>query len=321
MRVRGVVHDQVDDDAHVALVRLGDELAELVERAELGEDPLVVGDVVAAVAQRRGEERRKPQPVDAEPLQVVELADQPAEVAGAVAVRVDERAHHDLVEHRSSVPLRVEGQTGQRDGSGEGHPSSLGEGAQPPAHTIAGVTVPTPHADALARIPVREARSTVLGSTTRYWEYGPADAAHTVVIAHGYRGDHHGLEPVIALLPEVRFVSPDLPGFGVSTPMTEAPHSIAGLRALARRVPRRARAARTPCCSGTRSDRWSPPTRSLTACATPALILINPISTDPHQGGGARHERPHPRVLRHRAQAARAPRPRRCSATGSSCRS
>ena len=51
--VGGVVERQVDDDAHVALVRLRDELAELVERAELGEDRAVVGDVVAAVAQRR----------------------------------------------------------------------------------------------------------------------------------------------------------------------------------------------------------------------------------------------------------------------------
>ena len=112
------------------------------------------------------------------------------------------------------------------------------------------MTVPTPHADALARIPVREGSVDVLGSTTRYWEYGPSDAAHTVVIAHGYRGDHHGLEPVIALLPEVRFIGPDLPGFGASTPMTEAPHSIEGyarwlggfLDALG--PPRRGRAAR-----------------------------------------------------------------------------
>ncbi|MEO5919994.1 MAG: alpha/beta fold hydrolase, partial [Pseudolysinimonas sp.] len=90
------------------------------------------------------------------------------------------------------------------------------------------MTVPTPHADALSRIPVRDGSLEVLGSTTRYWEYGPADAARTVVIAHGYRGDHHGLEPVVALLPEVRFISPDLPGFGASTPMTGAPHSIEG---------------------------------------------------------------------------------------------
>jgi pimeloyl-ACP methyl ester carboxylesterase len=49
-----------------------------------------------------------------------------------------------------------------------------------------------------------------------------------MVVVHGYRGDHHGLEPVVKLLDDFHVVSPDLPGFGESTPMTEAPHSIEG---------------------------------------------------------------------------------------------
>ena len=59
--------------------------------AVVGLDREEVGDVVAAVAQRRGVERQQPDAVDAEPLQVVELLDQPAEVARAVAVAVEER--------------------------------------------------------------------------------------------------------------------------------------------------------------------------------------------------------------------------------------
>ena len=147
------------------------------------------------------------------------------------------------------------------------------------------MTVPTPHADALSRIPVREGSVEVLGSTTRYWEYGPADAAQTVVIAHGYRGDHHGLEPVIALLPEVRFVSPDLPGFGVSTPMTGAPHSIAG---YARWLDGFLSALDLHGSVLLGHSFGSMVTTSAIAdgLATPALILINPISTDPHRGGG-----------------------------------
>lgn len=68
----------------------------------------------------------------------------------------------------------------------------------------------------------------VLGSRTRYWEYGTPDTGPTIVVVHGYRGDHHGLEPVVKLLPDFHIVSPDLPGFGESTPMTEAAHSIEG---------------------------------------------------------------------------------------------
>ncbi len=172
------------------------------------------------------------------------------------------------------------------------------------------MTVPTPHAAALARIPVREGSVEVLGSTTKYWEYGPADAAHTVVIAHGYRGDHHGLEPVIALLPEVRFISPDLPGFGDSTPMTEAPHSIEGLRALAGRFPRRARAPRRGRAARAlvRIDGHHPRDRGRSRDAR-----SHPDQPDldrPAQGRWACDERPDPRLLRRRPQAARAPRPR-----------
>ncbi|MCU1441473.1 MAG: alpha/beta hydrolase [Rhodoglobus sp.] len=90
------------------------------------------------------------------------------------------------------------------------------------------MSIPSPYAELLARIPVESRSIEVLGSTTKYWVYGPVDAAVTIVIAHGYRGEHHGLEPVIAQLPNVRWIGPDMPGFGESTPMTEAPHSIPG---------------------------------------------------------------------------------------------
>ncbi|MBX3196002.1 MAG: alpha/beta fold hydrolase [Microbacteriaceae bacterium] len=148
------------------------------------------------------------------------------------------------------------------------------------------MSVPTPHADALARIPVREASAEVLGSTTRYWEYGPADAARTVVIVHGYRGDHHGLEPVIARLPGVRIIGPDLPGFGQSTPMTGAPHSIEGygrwLGAFLDELGLRGGAVLIGHSFGSMVT-----THAIDAgLETPALILINPISTDPRRGGG-----------------------------------
>lgn len=86
----------------------------------------------------------------------------------------------------------------------------------------------SPYADALDRIPVRQGGFDLLGGTTRYWDYGDPDAATTVVVVHGFRGDHHGLEPVVAQLPALRMISPDLPGFGESTALTEAAHDIEG---------------------------------------------------------------------------------------------
>ncbi|MAT19054.1 MAG: alpha/beta hydrolase [Leifsonia sp.] len=149
------------------------------------------------------------------------------------------------------------------------------------------MTVPAPHADELARIPVRENTVQVLGSATRYWEYGPADARDTIVICHGYRGDHHGLEPVIALLPEVRVIGPDLPGFGASTPMTERPHDIAGYgdwyAGFLDALELRGRAIVLGHSFG------SMVTSHAVAAGldTPALILVNPISSDPLTGAGA----------------------------------
>ncbi|WP_431247527.1 alpha/beta fold hydrolase [Leifsonia xyli] len=88
--------------------------------------------------------------------------------------------------------------------------------------------VTSPYAVALERVPVREEAVSVLGSTTRYWDYGDPHASTVLVLVHGFRGDHHGLEPVVAQLDGVRMVSPDLPGFGGSTPMREAAHDIDG---------------------------------------------------------------------------------------------
>ncbi len=148
------------------------------------------------------------------------------------------------------------------------------------------MTVPAPHAAALAEIPVREAEVTVLGSRTRYWEYGPRDAEHTILLVHGYRGDHHGLEPVIALLPEFRFISPDLPGFGASTPMTEAPHSIAGYE---RWMSGFAQAAELPADTIVFGHSFGSMITSHAVAdgfATPGLILLNPISADPKTAAG-----------------------------------
>lgn len=69
------------------------------------------------------------------------------------------------------------------------------------------------------------------GVSTRYWVYGQDDAPTTLVVVHGFRGDHHGLEPIVAFLDGVRdgslrVVAPDLPGFGASAPFEGREHSV-----------------------------------------------------------------------------------------------
>lgn len=77
----------------------------------------------------------------------------------------------------------------------------------------------SPYADRLQRLPVERREVEVRGGVTAYWEYGPADAEVTVIAVHGFRGEHHGLEPVLAFLPEARVIAPDLPGFGETAPV------------------------------------------------------------------------------------------------------
>ncbi|MBP5802446.1 alpha/beta hydrolase [Microbacterium maritypicum] len=88
------------------------------------------------------------------------------------------------------------------------------------------MTVPSPYADRLRRIPVQRHEIEVRGATTAYWVYGPEDAETTVIAVHGFRGEHHGLEPVLAYLPEVRVIAPDLPGFGESAPLPGRRHDL-----------------------------------------------------------------------------------------------
>ncbi len=61
-----------------------------------------------------------------------------------------------------------------------------------------------------------EHEAVIAGAPTRWWESGSPEAEGTIVAVHGFRGDHHGLERIAARLPELRIVSPDLPGFGAS---------------------------------------------------------------------------------------------------------
>lgn len=68
-----------------------------------------------------------------------------------------------------------------------------------------------------------------LGMTTRAWQYGAKDG-QLLVLVHGFRGDHHGLQGLAQaaslLAPELRIVVPDLPGFGESPAVPGRSHDL-----------------------------------------------------------------------------------------------
>jgi pimeloyl-ACP methyl ester carboxylesterase len=90
---------------------------------------------------------------------------------------------------------------------------------------------PLPDNERIARVTGRARSVGIPTGTTRYWEYGADDAEVTVIMVHGFRGDHHGLEPIVARLAGMRIVSPDLPGFGESDPLSDRSHDIDGYAA------------------------------------------------------------------------------------------
>ncbi|MGY2746424.1 alpha/beta fold hydrolase [Arthrobacter sp. UYCu723] len=67
------------------------------------------------------------------------------------------------------------------------------------------------------------------GVKVAYWTYEPVRVTpetRTVLVIHGFRGDHHGLLRVADQLPGLRLIMPDLPGFGGSAAFTADEHSV-----------------------------------------------------------------------------------------------
>ncbi|WP_285724607.1 alpha/beta fold hydrolase [Psychromicrobium xiongbiense] len=73
------------------------------------------------------------------------------------------------------------------------------------------------------------------GTTLHYWEYSASAGAAgadrveptTIVLVHGFRGEHHGLARVVEAMPQYRFLAPDLPGFGSSPAYPDREHTVA----------------------------------------------------------------------------------------------
>jgi pimeloyl-ACP methyl ester carboxylesterase len=144
------------------------------------------------------------------------------------------------------------------------------------------MSAPHPYAERLDRVPVSRREVTVLGGVTSYWEYGTVDAPVTIIAVHGFRGEHHGLEPVIAFLPGVRVISPDLPGFGETPPVPGREHSLATyatwLEAFAGEV------APGAVILGHSFGSIVASAAVAGGMPTPRLILVNPIGAPALQG-------------------------------------
>ncbi|MGX1160884.1 pimeloyl-ACP methyl ester carboxylesterase [Arthrobacter sp. SLBN-100] len=73
------------------------------------------------------------------------------------------------------------------------------------------------------------------GGKVAFWTYEPVQETpetRTILVIHGFRGDHHGLLRVADRLPEMRIIMPDLPGFGSSEAFRSGGHTVPGYGAF-----------------------------------------------------------------------------------------
>jgi pimeloyl-ACP methyl ester carboxylesterase len=64
--------------------------------------------------------------------------------------------------------------------------------------------------------PSTEHHRKIDGVETHWWEFDSTPDSPTIVMFHGFRGDHHGLQLITDALPEFRVLIPDLPAFGAT---------------------------------------------------------------------------------------------------------
>lgn len=62
-------------------------------------------------------------------------------------------------------------------------------------------------------------------NNTNYWVYKDDTKLPVIIMIHGFRGTHHGLDLIAKQLDEYQVIVPDLPGFGESKPF-DGTHSL-----------------------------------------------------------------------------------------------
>ena len=87
------VHQQLD----IPAVRLGQQAIEVGERSIHRVDREIVGHVVAEIDHRRAVNRRKPNRVDTQMAKIIELGDHAGQIADAIAIGIEKRAHVHLI--------------------------------------------------------------------------------------------------------------------------------------------------------------------------------------------------------------------------------
>ncbi len=106
MLVGGVIRHEIENQLEAAFMDSPQQLVEVGQGPEDRVDVAVVGDVVAEISHGRGVEGRNPNPLDAQPGQVIQPLQDALKIADAIAVCVLEGARIHLVKNAVLPPHR-----------------------------------------------------------------------------------------------------------------------------------------------------------------------------------------------------------------------
>ena len=100
-----MVHHHVHDHADVMGLGRCQQMVEIRHRAEHGIDRFIIGNVIAEILLRGGVNRRQPNGIDLQTLQIVETLNDSVDVTDSIAVCVLETARIDFI-HQGMFPPR-----------------------------------------------------------------------------------------------------------------------------------------------------------------------------------------------------------------------
>ena len=99
MLIGGVVHNKIHDNPDVMTMRLCKQTVKILHGTEIIHDIAVIGNIVAVVIIRRFVNRRQPDHINSERLQVIQMCGDSIQITDAVTVAVREAAGINLINY------------------------------------------------------------------------------------------------------------------------------------------------------------------------------------------------------------------------------
>lgn len=123
--------------------------------------------------------------------------------------------------------------------------------------------------------------------TTKYWIHNDDPKLPVIIMIHGFRGTHHGLELIAKNLDGYRIIIPDLPGFGETKPL-DVEHSLDNYTAWLREFITELKLSKPPILLGHSFGSIVVSNyASLYPKTIEKLILVNPIGAPALEGSQA----------------------------------